>query len=167
MSEVLRAALRSTWRRNAAYALRLVGDIPPEHFVSQPAPGRTMNHPAWIFCHLNVYASIVASLLRGEPFEDPLGKPYARGSTVSPRLSDYPEPREVVAAFERLHDDAAGSLDTAGADRFSAATPVERLRTMSPTVGELLVMLMVKHESFHLGQLSAWRRAMGMAPVEM
>lgn len=126
-----------------------------------------MNHPAWILCHLNLYSEIVGSLVRAEGFEDPLGRPYGRGSKVSLDLVDYPPIREIIERFTFLHAQAGGALDAAHESIFTSPTPLARLRAVSPTVGELLVMLMIKHESFHLGQLSAWRRAMGMAPVEM
>jgi len=167
MSDILRNAMNSAWVRNRDYAMRMVADITPEQFLAQPAPGRIINHPAWILCHLNVYAHVIACLLRAEPFEDPLGKPYSRGSTVTLNPADYPPPPAIIAEFTRLHDHAAAALDAAPDDLFTSPTPVERLRRMCPTVGELLITLMIKHESFHLGQLSAWRRAMGLAPVEM
>ena len=68
--------------------------------------------------------------------------------------------------------DVAQSRDiggTGGTGRtvFSEPNPLERWRAVNPTVGDMIVTLMVKHESGHLGQLSAWRRAMGLASVPM
>ncbi len=167
MSDILRSALRLAWVRNGDYARRLVEDIAPHQFLAQPAPGKIINHPAWILCHLNVYGPIVGALMRAEAFEDPLGRPYGRGSKVTVNPHDYPDPRAIVLEFTRLHDEAATALDAMPDSRFAETTPLERLRATFPTIGELLVTLMVKHESFHLGQLSAWRRAMGLGPVEM
>ncbi len=167
MSDFFRSALRSTWSRNSAYAQRLVGDLSAAQFLAQPVPGRVINHPAWVLCHLNVYGEIVARVLRSEVVEDPLGKPFARGSNVTHVPSDYPEPPAIVGAFTRLHEQAGAALDAAPDELFASPVPLDRLRPVAPTVGALLVMLMVKHESFHLGQLSAWRRAMGLVPVEM
>lgn len=167
MSDYFRAALHSTWSRNGAYAQRLVGDLSAAQFLAQPVPGRVINHPAWVLCHLNVYAEIVARVLRSEAVEDPLGRPFARGSKVTQGSGDYPEPSAIVGAFARLHEEVGAALAGASDALFASPVPLERLRPVAPTVGELLVMLLIKHESFHLGQLSAWRRAMGLAPVEM
>jgi len=167
MTDHFRAALKSSWARNASYAQRLVSGLAPADFVAQPVTGRIINHPAWILCHLNLYAALVLALLRAEVVEDVLGKPYARGSSVSLNSADYPDPKSILSEFTRLHDQTAAALDSAPDAVFNRPTPLERIRPMAPTVGELLVMLMIKHESFHLGQLSAWRRAMGLAPVEM
>jgi len=167
MSEILRAALRTTWTRNRDYAKALVGDLAPAQFVVQPAPGRIINHPAWILCHLNVYSPVMTRLLKGERFDDPLGHPFGRGSKVTTDLRDYPEPASIVEAFVTTHNEALAALDSARASVFEKTNPLARWVSTNPTVGEQLVNLMIKHESFHLGQLSAWRRAMGMSPVEM
>lgn len=156
-------AVLITWRRNAEYGLRLVGDVAPEAFVAQPVPGRVMNHPAWVFNHLNLYAGIAVKMCRGETFEDPADHPHGQKSEPLGRLDG--DPKQMVAAWRTLHEDGVRALEAATIERTSAANPLARWRTLHPTVGDMLVTLMVKHETGHLGQLSAWRRAMGMARV--
>lgn len=159
------SAILITFKRNGPYALRLVGDLAPEQFVAQPLPGRMLNHPAWVLSHLNVYAPICAAMLRAERFEDPLEARYGQKSEVSPDPAEYGAPSELVAEYRRLHDDAERALIDADSGIFAAANPLQRWRAVHPTVGDMLVTLMVKHESGHLGQLSAWRRAMGLGRV--
>jgi uncharacterized damage-inducible protein DinB len=161
----LASAILITWRRNGAYALRLVGDLAPEQFAAQPVPGRVMNHPAWILSHLNVYAPICSALIRAEPFADPIDHPHGPKSEVAP--TGYPPPDRLLRAYEASHAEAEQALTRASPEALAAATPLARWHTLHPTVGDMLVTLMVKHESHHLGQLSAWRRAMGLARVEM
>ena len=174
----LASAILITWRRNAAYAGRLVGDLSASQFVAQPVPnGVLINHPAWVLCHLSVYAPICAALAHGTPFEDPLEHRYGQTSKVSGDPREYPGAPEIVREFERAHAEAeravveAGTASGAGTDHaasvFARTNPLPRWRDAQPTVGDMLVTLMVKHESFHLGQLSAWRRAMGLASVAM
>lgn len=167
MQSLFRSSIRITWVRNGAYTLRLVSDLTGEQWIAQPVPGRVMNHPAWILCHLNVYAAVVGRLLRAQQVDDPLGTSFARNSAVSNQLGDHPPPSRIVADYTRLHDEALQGLDSAADTVFETENPIPRWRTLHPRIGEQLVTLMVKHESFHLGQLSAWRRSMGMAPVEM
>ncbi|MCC6322875.1 MAG: DinB family protein [Phycisphaerales bacterium] len=163
----LAAAILITWKRNGAYALRLVGDLAAEQWTAQPVPGRTLNHPAWVFSHLNIYTPIAAALARGRPFADPVDHPFGQKSEVSPDPRVYEPGPELAAAHRRLHDDAEAALATTTDAILSAPNPVERWRTMHPTVGDMLVTLMVKHESGHLGQISAWRRALGLPRVAM
>ena len=43
--------------------------------------------------------------------------------------------------------------------------PIEGFRSRAPTIGDAANFLMNSHAMFHLGQLSAWRRAMGLASI--
>jgi uncharacterized damage-inducible protein DinB len=163
----LTSAILITWRRNSAYALRLVADLTDEQFTAQPIRGRALNHPAWVLSHLNVYAPICAAMLRGEAFEDPIEHRYGQNSEVSADPVAYRDRETLTAAYHGVHDDVEQALLAAPPEVFAAPTPLARWRTVHPTIGDMLVTLMVKHESGHLGQLSAWRRAMGLPRVSM
>ncbi len=163
----LASAILVSWNRNGAYALRLVGDLSPAQWTAQPVPGRTLNHPAWVLAHLNLYAGVAAALAAGEPFDDPASHRYGAKSEVSADPHAYPEPRALADEFDRLHARAAAALAGAGEALLMSPTPLERWRNLHPRTGDMLVTLMVKHESGHLGQLSAWRRAMGLGRVPM
>jgi len=163
----LATAILITWRRNGAYALRLVADLSPSQFVAQPIAGRMLNHPAWVLSHLNVYTPLCTAMLRGRPFTDPIDHPHGQKSEVSGDAGKYEPAPTLVATYRSFHDEAEKALVESSAEIFAKANPLERWRTMHPTVGDMLVTLMVKHESGHLGQLSAWRRAMGLVPVAM
>ncbi len=169
MSDLLRSSLRITWVRNGAYLGRLVADLGADgaRWVAQPVTGRTINHASWIVCHLTLYRRVILDLVRGTPFDDPLDAPFGRGSRVSPDPAAHPAPSEMLAEIDRLGAEVLAALDQAPPDRFEAPNPLPRWRELHPRVGEQLVTLMVKHESFHLGQLSAWRRAMGLPSVAM
>lgn len=160
-------AILITWKRNGAYARRLVEDLAENQWLAQPVPGVLLNHPAWIISHLNVYAPIAADLASRNPFTDPLDHPFGQKSQVSPDPRTYSPPATLLADYTRLHDLAERALESAVDSVFSEPNPLERWRTVHPLVGDMLVTLMVKHESGHLGQLSAWRRAMQLPSVPM
>lgn len=161
------SAIAVTWRRSGAYAARLVSDLSPSQWVAQPVLNVAMNHPAWIFSHLNVYTGICTAMLRGVSFADPIDHGFGQRSEVSVRETDYLPGADLLAEYTRLHAEAEDALVGARAEVYSRTTPLGRWRAVHPTIGDMLVTLMVKHESGHLGQLSAWRRAMGMARVPM
>ncbi len=163
MPSPLAAAIRISWQRNAAYALRLVEDVPAERFVD----GLPLNHPAWVFSHLNAYAEIAAALAQGSAFADPADHRYGAKSEPSPNIADYEPKAALLATWSRLHDDGAQALEQATDAELAATTPLARWRAMHPTVGDMLVTLMVKHESGHLGQLSAWRRTLRLPRVPL
>lgn len=161
----MRDAIRAVWEANTKYALALVRDLREEQMIAQPVAGVTMNHPAWVLSHLNVYAPIAAAMIRGEAFEDPADHRYGRNSRVVNDAAEYPARDSLIDAYWRTHEDALRALDAADDGVLNMPTPLERWRSSKPTVGAMLLELMVKHESVHLGQLSAWRRAMGLPPV--
>ncbi|TVQ59764.1 MAG: DinB family protein [Phycisphaerales bacterium] len=163
----LAGAILISWRRNGAYALRLVGDLTHAQMTAQPVPGVTMNHPAWVLSHLNVYAPIARALCEAAPFDDPADHPFGVKSTVVNDPGAYPDRRALIEEYRVLHDAAQAALERTDEAALAATNPLARWREMHPTVGDMLVTLMVKHESTHLGQLSAWRRAMGLPPVQV
>jgi hypothetical protein len=161
----LASAILITWRRNGAYALRLIEGVRDP--LAQPVAGVTMNHPAWILAHLNVYAPLAAAMATRGAFADPLEHRYGQKSTVVNDPSAYPAFATLAREYERSHAMAQEALERSDDRVFGEPNPLERWRTVHPTVGDMLVTLMVKHESGHLGQFSAWRRAMGMPSVPM
>ncbi len=162
-------AILITWKRNREYALRLVADVGPDQMLDQPMgwsdPARVMNHPAWILSHLRLYASVCESMLLELPFADPMGDRH--GSRSVPVGDPGAYDADLVARFRDAHDAAQRALEAAPASVFAAPTPLERWKPAYPTIADIVLMLMVKHESGHLGQLSAWRRAKGLPPVAM
>lgn len=164
-SSLFAEAILVTWRRNRAYGQRLLEDLDDAAMVAQPVPGVTMNHAAWCFSHLNVYAPIAASMLRGAPFEDPLDHPFGQKSAPINDPSAYKPAKALLAEYLHLHDDAEGALVAATDAVLARQNPLERWRGLHPTIGAQIVTLMAKHESMHLGQVSAWRRALGLPRV--
>jgi len=167
MSELFKSTLLITWRRNGAYALRLVGDLSEDQMIAQPVAGHVMNHPAWLMAHLNCYNEVIARMLRRQLKDDPVDHPFGMKSTPSAAASDYPQRAMAIEAYRRSHDDAEQALQEADEGVFSEPAPLPRWRTAHPKIADMALMLMSKHESLHLGQLSAWRRAMGLPRVEM
>ena len=61
-----------------------------------------------------------------------------------------------------MNAEAARNIDTS---RFAEPHPDEGTRKYFPTVGDMIIFLMTSHEMDHLGQIAAWRRAMGLGPA--
>lgn len=156
-------ALLSSWDKNLDYAQKLVADVPDERMVEQPAPN--MNHPAWILSHLNAYHPVIASMLRGELFDDPKEHPFGMKSKPVADLAVYQSRKALIDAFSEGHGQVTAVLQSADESVLAAAVPLDRWQRVMPTVHIALVYLMILHESIHLGQLSAWRRVLGMPSV--
>jgi hypothetical protein len=126
-----------------------------------------MNHPAWTLAHLTLYNEVIAKMLRRVPFDDPKEHPFGMKSSPQDDLKIYPSRAMAIELYRRSHDDAERALIECDPKLLSEDVPLERWRAAHPKVADMTVMLMVKHESMHLGQLSAWRRAIGLGRVEM
>lgn len=151
------------WNRNLDYARRLLADIPEDRMAYQPAVN--MNHPAWVFSHLNIYHVPIVGLLLNKPFEDPKNSPFGMQSKPQADPKIYKSKVELLSDFERGHEDVAQALRTGGQAALEMTTSLERWRVQMPQVGIVLPYLMHVHESTHLGQLSVWRRVQGMPSV--
>lgn len=151
------------YRFNLGMAQRLVADLTPGQMVLQPSG--VVNHPAWTLGHLAISANGLGSLL-GLASEVPEGwdRVFATGGIPSGDAADYPSKEELLAALAAQHERNTEAVLQADPAWFAAPHPDERRRRYFPTVGDVVIFLMTSHETSHLGQVSAWRRAAGIGP---
>jgi hypothetical protein len=108
-------------------------------------------------------AADAAGVALGLTSELPAGWPetFKTGGTPSPDKSVFPGKNEILGVLEAQHARVAHALSTA--DPAVLGTPAhEKRRAHFPTVGDFAIFLMTAHEMDHLGQIAAWRRAMGL-----
>ena len=151
------------YRFNLGMAQRLVADLAPAQMVLQPSG--VVNHPAWTLGHLVTSANGLGGLLGLEP-EVPEGwdRVFATGGIPSGDAADYPSKAELLEALAAQHERNTGAVLQADPAWFARPHPDERIRNYFPTVGDVVTFLMTSHETSHLGQISAWRRAAGIGP---
>lgn len=151
------------YQSNLEYAKKLVADLSEAQMTARPA-GTTMNHPAWILGHLSMPQIWLKDMFK-LPTVAPARWAEMFNYMTQPGQGPYPAKAELVAMLEQTHQmltALAGRLTDA---QLAAPVEDEEMRQYSPTAGDGLVGLMTTHESLHLGQLSAWRRAMGLPSV--
>jgi len=154
----------------------LARDIPSESFARLPmGEGGPifMNHPAFVFGHLSLYPARVLKMAGVDPkaaaapywYEELFGP-----GTIcqdDPFAETYPDKGEIVTQFDRGLDVAAEVV------RQLPDEIMEETHTMSPEFGSTLLSLgaaaeylLNNHPMFHLGQVSAWRRCMGLEAAQ-
>jgi hypothetical protein len=146
---------------NLGFAKRLGGDLSHEQMCAQPHG--VVNHPAWSLGHLAVAADAAGTVL-GLRSELPAGwaETFKTGGTPAPDTSLFPDKDEILRVLEAQHVRVGQALSTV--DPAVLAAPAhEKRRAHFPTVGDFAIFLMTAHEMDHLGQIAAWRRAMGLA----
>jgi hypothetical protein len=143
------------------YCRTLVGDVADTRMAEQPLAG--VNHPAWILGHLAWAADGTLEKLGGQkslPLEwEAL---FKAGSKPAASRSDYPAKDELLRAVEQSYQQMRHRAATATAEQLARPTTSPRAKEALPTLKEMLAFLLTGHMGVHLGQLSSWRRMIGM-----
>ena len=155
----------------ADYMLNGVGS---DVFARQPADGRggriDCNHPAFVLGHLSLYPPKILSALECEL--GPAAAPETYAELFAPGVSCrddpdgriYPPMDSILAQFRAAHQTLLEILPALGDAQLEAVNPNETMRDRLglKTVGDACAFVLTGHAQFHLGQLSTWRRAMGL-----
>jgi hypothetical protein len=143
------------------YLRMQVAEITDERMAEQPVAG--VNHPAWILGHL-AYSADGGRALLGAEKKLPASwtAQYGPGSKCSTLRSDYPSKDELVGAvcdgFERLREAVA----SASPEQLARPSTNPRMKDALPAVKDGIAFLLTGHLGVHLGQLSTWRRMIGL-----
>ncbi|NBX35903.1 MAG: DinB family protein [Planctomycetes bacterium] len=158
----LGAALAPSLRMTLGYADELVRTIPAERFSHMPAAD--INSPAFCIGHLSIYAARAGEAMGVKIVPAPSGwmDLFKNGAPCVDRAGHYPAKDELVAEFSRGWSEVAEALPAVSDAVFAAPNPVASLAQRLPTTGALLAFLCLAHNMVHLGQISAWRRVVGL-----
>src|ERR1051325_4713444 len=99
MADALIFGILRSWQYQRDYAVKLVADLSDADMVSQPVAGVVMNHPAWVYGHCGIYPPVLAAMLEGRSFEDPIKHRYGRDSKPTANRGDYPAKDVIVSVF--------------------------------------------------------------------
>jgi uncharacterized damage-inducible protein DinB len=159
LEHVLRAS-----QGNVVYANKLVADLADEQMCAQPAPG--MNHAAWVLGHLAfVFDSMTAVFDQKPTMTQEWKTLFNLSSKPLPDRAAYPSKEELLAAYEANYQRIVELVRSTNDEMLAREFPNPRLRPLLPTVGVAMVHILTSHQGVHLGQLSAWRRALGLPGV--
>lgn len=157
-------------RMTLKLAQAMNADIPADKFARKPQ-GADTNHPAWAMGHLSLYGDLIVELVGraelaapNETFTELFKAETACRDDADGSL--YPSKADIMARFlERMNTaiDAVGQAD----DAALSAVNESRLADRFPTTGAAANFLLGHHVMMHLGQVSAWRRMMGLGPCSI
>ncbi len=156
----MRAHVLHALRSNLFYAKASLEDIPDDQMSFRPLGD--MNPPAWIAGHI-VHSYEDAAALLGGRNQLPEGWDalFGMGSEPTTDLSAYPTKARLVAALDDTHQRVDALLADVDEALLQQPTPDDAMRDFFPTVGDMVVAIVTFHEGVHLGQLAAWRSAVG------
>ena len=140
--------------------LSMAEDLSEEQLVEAWGEG---NPPSWIIGHLSIANEFGVASLGGEP--ELLEKWMPVFGPGSPPTGEHPNKAELVAMFERSSKRFLEAVKSASDEQLSKDRESPILKKELPKVVDMVGHLLTTHLALHVGQLSGWRRANGMASI--
>ena len=175
MSRSLGNVIADSLELGLGYAERLLADVKPDRFGRLASTGRSpiqSNHAAFICGHLSLYAPEIVKHLGGDlsNLQTPNGfeAVFSKDATCQddPEGKIYPPQEQVTQFFFDGYRAAAAELRQAPDQVLQEPNPSSgAMAQRFPTVGSLVAFYASGHLMLHLGQLSAWRRMIGLRPA--
>lgn len=139
-----------------------VADLSETEMVEQPT--NVPNHGAWTIGHMIFSCQGIAAELGTEPWlPDDWEARFGYGSRPSSDPSRYPDKSEMLLLLTDAASRLRGAVLAADESVLKQPLPDESL----PTMGHLLIQVIVGHSAYHAGQLAVWRRAIGKPSGEV
>jgi len=143
------------------YLKLLVEDIAEERMTAQP--GGIVNHPAWQLGHLVVVQDRLVRMLGGNSkIEADWETRYGRGSVPSPDRSAHPSKADFLRTLDERRGEYVRLFGSVSSDDLAKPPPGGKIPQAFTSMGMFLLFIMTTHEGTHLGQLAAWRKAIGL-----
>lgn len=166
----LSTAINESLQLSLGYAKRLLKDITSEQFARFASVGDQQvvsNHASFVYGHLALYGPRVLEQLGHDAPVVPAKFEEVFSQTATcvddPDGSIYPAMAEVTELFFSSYE-AAGKAILATPDAtWQQPNPGSgRIVELFPTLGSMQNFYVGGHVMMHMGQLSAWRRMMGL-----
>lgn len=155
-------------------ANKLIAGVSPNEF-SQFArvDGRMVesNHPAWAYGHLSVYAPRILNDLGGDGSQLQISDEWIELFSAKSKCLDDPEGKiypamdQIVAKLFDGYRAAEQLLRNTPDETFAQPNPNTTMQSVFPTLGSMHCFYVGGHFMMHMGQVSAWRRMMGLGPA--
>jgi hypothetical protein len=138
-----------------------VADVAPADMVAQPCG--IMNHPSWVIGHLTYSCQLLAEVF-GVPNWLPNGwdKRFGTGSVPVADASMYETKENALSMLGDAQSRITQAVERLDDARLDEPFPDESYRAVFPTSRHAITKVLVAHAANHVGQLTVWRRAMGL-----
>lgn len=164
MPKTTRLTTRRAWALENArrQTLTLATDVANEQRCRQSSPGE--HHPAWVLGHLLLGDVYLLHLLEGGTLAEDFPALLERYGTGATPTADAARYHDQDASIDRLVETGArraGIVRVLSAADLACPTQDPFLARSQPTIGHHLQVLLF-HEGYHAGQLSAWGHRLGL-----
>jgi len=139
--------------------------IDDTHIALEPRAG--VKTPGWLIGHLATTGDFGRRLCGRKPICPREWRAlFSPGSQPSTDASTYPPIAALREAFRAVYTDLCVAVVEADPSMLAAVNPYEPARNPFYTAGEFVAYMLSGHLAYHVGQLSAWRAAAGIARSE-
>lgn len=155
------------------YSQNLLKDVTADQFA-RFAPGQSglveSNHPAFIYGHLSLYSPRVVEDLGGDASAIAPNDKFVEVFNKDVKCLDdpegtiYPAMDEITAKLLAAQEAAIEAVGNASDDALTAPNQ-NAMSARFSTVGSMMAFYLGGHFMIHMGQMSAWRRMMGLGPA--
>ena len=151
------------------YSDMLSKEITAEQFGLVPE-GVNCNSPAFNYGHMALYADMCCQTLGRDDLakNDPKMKElYEFGvkSQADPKGALYGTKDDLLAMFKDRHEAAMRAFAEATPEALNAPMPEGMMGDVMKNKGAMAAFMLTGHPFGHLGQISTWRRCMGMPMI--
>ncbi|MBU4482767.1 MAG: DinB family protein [Actinomycetia bacterium] len=164
MTDEFKQSVLEAFSYNLRYGLTLFRSTPEDLFFS--FPNHKMNHAGWIAGHITLSHRRI-SIELGVDISLPNDWIHLFGMGTQPIADSrrYPQRDELIQAFIDGHSALELAFKNATPEKLNEPNTKYKPNCYS-TIGAIAVHVMITHESVHLGQLCAWRKALGLSRIE-
>lgn len=143
----------------------LLDGIEDSHVAIEPRPG--LKTAGWLVGHLTTTADFGRHLCGRKAIcpREWRGL-FTPGTQPSTDASTYPPFALLREKFNAVYTDLCSAVVEADPSLLAAVNPYEPARNPFYTAGEFVAYMLSGHLAYHVGQLSAWRAAAGIARSE-
>ena len=141
---------------------KVMADIPADRMNERPAGNG--HPPLWVLGHLAICVEL-GHLMLGTPIKTTEWMPvFGPGSSDEIQNPDNYDAADLITKVKEGYAGFCEAAASADAEALAAPNGVDLLEgSVLVTRGDLVSHLLTTHFSFHVAQLSAWRRAAGHA----
>jgi hypothetical protein len=142
-----------------------VEDVGDKDMVAQP--NGIMNHPAWTIGHITAATHLLARTIgvaKWLPTE--WVQNYRTGSKPVADADIYDSKNELLSKLREAQSKITEAIENLTDSQLDELFPAEAYRDVFPTIRHALTQVLIGHIGFHVGQVSLWRKAMGLPPMK-
>jgi hypothetical protein len=143
------------------YLREQVAELAASDMVAQP--NGIMNHPAWVIGHLTHACQLLGGVI-GLPewLPNDWAKRFGTGSVPVADQSLYETKEDALAILGEAHMRITRAVEGLDDSSLDEPFPDKSYHYVFPTIRHALTQVLVGHTANHIGQVSVWRRAMGL-----